>query len=312
MRPRGCAVLLAVVLATATASARREPTGQARLETLLHPKGTAKGTVVFFHGFSAKPSQWMTYGRWLHRQKGLDVIAVPLPGHDLPLRPDGTPDLSRLPKAAELDKYLHYNEAVFRLARRRGTPIHVVGLSAGGAQALWMALRHGHERLGDQPLIRSVIAVNPFLEETPRSLGPLRLSMGLAQRVFDGLDRLSFGRASSLLDRRRFDLDSGRNPMRSEAAEHSFRFVRLGHVVALHRFGQLVLRSAKPLVGPRVRLFLSEDPVANPEANLRWARTVGAEVQYVPVPIHNLMNERAHYGIFRSVTDAVEKPAARE
>jgi pimeloyl-ACP methyl ester carboxylesterase len=283
----------------------------ARAETLLHPQGQrAKGTIVFFHGFSAKPAQWLHYGKWLHEAKGFDIIAAPLPGHAL-LRSDMTPDLSRLPKAGEMRKYLQHNEAVFRLARRRGNPIHVIGLSAGGAQALLMGLRHGHERLPDgRPLISSVTAVNPFLQATPRTIGPLRLRMGLVQQAFDVADKVSFGRVSALADSRAFDLASGLRWLRTEAEDHSFRHIRFGHVVALHRFGQHVLGNARPIVGPRVQLFLSEDPVADPHASLRFARIAGAEVHYSPVKIHNLMKEPSRYDIFRQVTKTLSRPAA--
>ena len=155
--------------------------------------------------------------------------------------------------------------------------------------------------------LASVTAINPFLEATPAQWGRLKLNMGEVQHAFDRVDGLTFGAASAIADRVPFDMAGGLRWNSSERSARAFRTIRFGHVVGLHRFGQMVASQARRLEGLPVTVFVSEDPVASPEAARRVARVMGATVEELPSKSHNLLEERARFHILKKVNQLFER-----
>jgi len=256
---------------------------------LLHPSPSPKGTILMFHGFSSGPSQWSGEAR--HRYKeGYDVIVAALPGHGF-VDKAGREDLSRLPTASQADRYTKFARAMFDQARARSGKVHVVGFSVGGAHALEVALANRELRGKDgEAVVRSVVAVNPYLSPSKRKILGIPYDPDAVVRV---ADKMTFGLVRKLLPKREYLFDGAIRKQRAGEPDVGFTRTHLGQVFAIGRFGDQVEARAKAVsktggLGRPAFIVISEkDPTADPKSGLRLADQIGAEKLVLPTDKHN-------------------------
>jgi len=141
-----------------------------------------RGTVVLLHGWSAGTWQYENMAKDL-QNKGYNVYVPRLPGHGF-RNADGTDNPNYIPRSGQEHLYTEFADRVYHEASSTGAPVHVVGLSGGGAVALDIAGRY--------PDIKGAVAYDPFLNSGDWKARTLLGTAGV-------LDRFSFGQASRLL-----------------------------------------------------------------------------------------------------------------
>src|SRR5690606_4161582 len=97
---------------------------------LLSHGGITRRVIVFVHGYTSCPAQFMQLAAPLHAE-GHNILIVPMPLHGFPDRMSG--DHAEL-TAQQLARY---GDSVVDLARGLGEEITIAGLSAGGTVAGW-------------------------------------------------------------------------------------------------------------------------------------------------------------------------------
>lgn len=130
---------------------------------LLGEPSTATDVVVLLHGLSSCPAQFESLGATL-QEAGYTVLIPRLPGH-------GLLDEEGALLAVTFDDLVRFADETVSLARALGNGVTVVGLSAGGAIASYMAQRSvGVDR---------VIAIAPLLglAQFPPGLTPVVASL---------------------------------------------------------------------------------------------------------------------------------------
>ncbi|XHX80339.1 MAG: alpha/beta hydrolase [Stenomitos frigidus ULC029] len=111
-----------------------------RSRFLLQPHPTAK-VIVFFHGFTALPEQFVPIGE-VFFQAGYNVLIPLLPGHGQAGNwHDGNPP--PLPKTPLL--YQEFGQNWLKNAQALGDRVLVSGLSGGSTLAAWLALEHSQQ-----------------------------------------------------------------------------------------------------------------------------------------------------------------------
>jgi pimeloyl-ACP methyl ester carboxylesterase len=120
----------------------------------VHPDGTAKGTVVMYHGFTAGTWQFDLLAPLVH-QAGYHVYVPRLPGHGQ-TDTHGIESPQGLPDGTNWERYTQFADQSFQDAADLGAPVSVLGLSVGGNVAAWVAERH--------PTVQKTIIYAPFLQ----------------------------------------------------------------------------------------------------------------------------------------------------
>ena len=220
----------------------------------LHPDRPAKGTIVMYHGFTAGTWQFELLAKQAFEQ-GYNVYIPRLPGHGLK-DAQGAEDPSQLVGANQQAVYETFAEQTYQEARALGGPVHVMGLSVGGNVALAVAEKHGD--------VASVTAYAPFL----------RPKAGLLFDAFHGLDKVTFGYASKLLnlipfkwdEQTQIDTATGKRPGHS-------RF-DLGNIQAASELGRSLVKDATKIKAP-VQYFVTGADDAVDNAALRQAHDAG-------------------------------------
>ena len=287
--------LLAVVFAISLSSLAHAGGGglarkaDGKMIRLFHPTPSKKGTILMFHGYSDGPKQWAEEAAYRHAQ-GYDVIVAALPGHGF-VDTAGNEDLSRLPGAHEAQRYTKFSQAMFELAKARSEKVHVVGFSIGGAHALEVALTEdrslGHD---GRPVLRSAVAINPYLGPTPEKLGPLSIDKDRLAAIGD---RLSFGLVGKLLAKKPFVFTRALAKANAGETDYGFTKATYGNVFAIGRFGDEVRARAQEMVArggstlPTYVVVSEKDPTANPKKGLALAKQIGAKAVVLPLAIHN-------------------------
>lgn len=251
---------------------------------LLRPDlAQAKGTILAFHGFSAGPWQFESLADDL-LALGWNVLLPRLAGHGHATT-TGAEDPRFLPRAHEAGRYREAAEQALSVARSLEPPLVLCGLSAGGAVALDLAIRHGG--------ISRVCAMAPLLvPAAPRAR--------LVYRLVQATDGPLGGRVGRWLDNRPFAW--GDAPPRHEdgwVRPGHWRFAA-GNLVGILRFVADILPRAHQLTIPLQLLTTSRDDLADPVAAGRfWARhkaTGGGWQHFVAkdgVP-HAMISPRQH------------------
>jgi alpha-beta hydrolase superfamily lysophospholipase len=270
---------------------------------LLHDKPSPRGTVILGHGYTKKTGDWAAYGRFLHKL-GFDVIVPSLPGHGL-VDKDGLSDSSQVPKALESSRYDQRGEAAYRLARTRKNKVHLVGFSAGANTLLSVAENHANDvdAHGDK-VIGRVIALNAFLQGSPKG-AKVPVNWHLAQKAFNGIDRVTGGGASKAADKMVIDMDPHRQRTHGERQEYSFQKGTFGNIVALHRLGERVVNGRSKLMDSQVTIMVSNDDVANAPTSKKLAKNIGAELIEIHQDGHSILDngKPARYVVLKAITD---------
>ena len=299
MRTRTASTCLAFLLFTSLAFAggghvARKAT--AKPYDLFHEKPSQLGTVLMFHGFSNSTAMWRAEAENLFRL-GYDVKVAALPGHGF-VDKAGNEDVSRVPLAHESAKYQKFASAMFDLARQRSNKVHVVGFSVGGAHAIELALTKQDVVDGDgKKVLRSVVAINPYLSPPPMKLGPFRIDADHAVAV---ADKLTFGLASRWLQKRAYRFDAAIKRQRNGSLDVGLTQVTYGNVFGIGRLGDAEQARAagfrRPVDGslPSFVVITKNDPTASPVASAELARQIGAEPVVVDSNLHNLITEEAN------------------
>ena len=183
-------------------------------------KQPARGMVVLLHGFSAGTWQYKEFAQRF-AQQGYDVYAPRLVGHGH-AKPDGTGDISQIPQSEDASRWTAYASGLAEQVDGTGTPVHVVGLSGGGAVAMNLAARFPGS-------IASSTLLDPFL-------GPAN---GQAKAIFGfgkTLDRFTFQQGSRVLGLLPSPFKSAQDDLKAWGREGHFAF-NAGHIAALSEFG---------------------------------------------------------------------------
>lgn len=272
------------------ASSRSMRLKSAKPIQLFHPQPSPKGTILMFHGFSAGPTQWSAEARARFKQ-GYDVIVAALPGHGF-VDEHGRQDVSRLPTASQGDRYAKFARAMFERARSRSGKVHVIGFSVGGTHALEVALANLEvmDKTG-RPVVRSMVAINPYLSPTPTKLAGMSIDQDAAVRV---ADKMSFGLVRKMLPKRDYVFKAAIEKQRAGELDVGFTQVNYGHLFAIGRFGDSVEARARELQKRGARLgrpayviVTDEDPTADPKVGLRVASEIGAQHMVLRSKEHN-------------------------
>jgi esterase/lipase len=121
---------------------------------LLHAFPTSK-VFLFFHGFTATPSQFVPLGKTLF-EAGYNVLIPLLPGHGL-AGDWGSDSPPPLPEDRQI--YQKFGQEWLNRVQDFGDNVAVGGLSGGGTLALWLAL--------EQPeLIHQTLLFAPYLRNS--------------------------------------------------------------------------------------------------------------------------------------------------
>ncbi len=162
-----------------------------RSRLMLQPEPLGKGLVVLLHGWSAGTYQYDELAPLVLAQ-GKNVFIPRLEGHGY-RHPDGSADASHMVKPWERDRYHIFAERLYADVKDLG-PVQLVGLSGGADVALDIAAHH--------PEVQRVVAMSPYL-------GTQDGRADTIFRVFEFLDRLSFGQSSRVLERLPHDWGDG-------------------------------------------------------------------------------------------------------
>lgn len=129
------AALIKATRAREDALGLRDETCRSRF--LLHPHSTAK-VIVFFHGFTALPEQFLPIGEAFF-QAGYNVLIPLLPGHGQAgdWNDDNPPPLPKTPLL-----YQDFGQSWLQKAQSLGDRVLLGGLSGGSTLAAWLALEH--------------------------------------------------------------------------------------------------------------------------------------------------------------------------
>ena len=187
----------------------------------IHEK-EALGTVLCLHGYTSGPWQYDELAPRLYKE-GYHVLVPLLVGHG---HLEGDNNVLRLPKSQESTRFQDYARYVYGLAQAFNRPIHVVGLSGGGAIATYISQTRD---------IASMTVISPFFR--PQSaLGKTVFSV-LGQ--LEAVTRLPFG---WLLDLIPWTLVA--EPGAKEGLPgHSDTY--LGHFFSLTQFGERVIAALR-------------------------------------------------------------------
>ena len=113
----------------------------------------AKGIVLFLHGFTAGPWQFLEIMQALPAH-GFHAFAPRLPGHGW-MDYQGEPSDVRLVGYDDRQRYEQFLDKTYAQMQAFQVPLYVVGLSGGGNLSLRLAEKH--------PEIQRVVAVAPFV-----------------------------------------------------------------------------------------------------------------------------------------------------
>jgi pimeloyl-ACP methyl ester carboxylesterase len=281
--------------------------------TLFHDKPSPRGTILMFHGYSGTPKQWEAEAQARHAE-GYDVIVAALPGHAF-VDKAGQASNARLPKAAEASHYVKFASGMFELANARsGGKVHVVGLSVGGAHALEVGLAQLDRRAADgRPIVRSVVAVSPYLGITPMGPGPIKVDVS---ETLSNVDHMTFGLLGKALSNVNHPFGSIAAREKTEPQMIGLRSANLGALLAIGRFGDEVMargKTARVDGRPFYAIVSEKDPTANPVKTAKLAKRIGATLVTVPGDVHNLISpyENPNAASFALVHDTITK-ALRE
>ncbi len=180
----------------------------------------ARGMVMLLHGFSAGTWQYEEYAQRFAKQ-GYDVYVPRLEGHGH-ARADGTGDVSKIPSSEEAGRWSTYSASLADQVKGAKVPVHVVGLSGGGAVAMNLAARF-------PGAITSSTLIDPFL-------GPANEQAKTVFRITDVLDRFTFGQGSRVLGLLPSPFKTAKHDLQTWGREGHFDF-NAGHLSALSEFG---------------------------------------------------------------------------
>jgi alpha-beta hydrolase superfamily lysophospholipase len=219
----------------------------------------ARGMVMLLHGFSAGTWQYQEYAERFARQ-GYDVYVPRLEGHGH-ARPDGTGDVSRVPSSEEAHRWTAYADRLAGQVQGTKVPVHVVGLSGGGAVAMNLAARF------PQTFASSTL-LDPFL-------GPSNNQAKTVFGVADTVDRFTFGQGSRLLGLLPAHFKTARRDLESWGREGHFDF-NVGHLAALSAFGASSVAAIEKAGPSAARLQVITTAAENVVDRERIARSVHA------------------------------------
>ena len=264
---------------------------------LYHPAPSKKGTVLLFHGFSNSTAMWKDEAQHLFEQ-GFDVMVAALPGHGF-VDKQGNEDVSRVPKAHESAKYQKFASAMFDLAAKRSGMVHVAGLSVGGTHALEVALSKQDVRDEQgRKVLRSLVAINPYLSPTPKKVGPFQIDLDRAAWL---ADRATFGRASARLTKMPYVFEAAKLRAAHGSADVGLTEVDYGTLYSIGRFGDAVQARAKAWhIEPKDQrlpatiVITERDPTASPVASAQIAERIGAAKVVVRSKLHNLVTKETN------------------
>jgi esterase/lipase len=111
-----------------------------RSQFLLHPVPTSK-VCLFFHGFTATPSQFAPIGNALFKA-GYNVLIPLMPGHGVAgnWSKENPP-----PLPSQEEVYQRFAVQWLKWAGHLGDRVVIGGLSGGGALAAWLAIEHAQD-----------------------------------------------------------------------------------------------------------------------------------------------------------------------
>ena len=127
---------------------------------LLEPDGEARGTFVFFHGFTNCPRQFSAVGDVL-RDRGYRVLVTRQPRHGLRDR------LNRSLLELTAEELIDHIDRAIDIAAGFDGPLYVVGHSGGGIQAAWAAVTRAE--------VQHVLVVSPAAAPASTPVSIVRL-----------------------------------------------------------------------------------------------------------------------------------------
>jgi|GEM_PF-945813 len=219
----------------------------------------ARGMVTLLHGFSAGTWQYEEYAQRF-AAKGYDVYVPRLEGHGH-ARADGTGDVSKIPSSEETHRWSSYADGLADRVREARGPVHVVGLSGGGAVAMNLAARF-------PDAVASSTLLDPFL-------GP---SNDQAKKIFGAsevIDRFTLGQGSRLLGLLPAHFKTARRDLEKWGREGHFDF-NAGHLAALSGFGASSVQAVAQAGTRTARLQVITTSAENVVDRERIARSVHA------------------------------------
>jgi len=148
------ALTTALVRETRTQEAVLGLMDQTHAQLLLQPRPSSK-VYLFFHGFTATPSQFLPMGETFFR-RGDNVLIPLLPGHGLAgnWHVELPPPLPESPQV-----YQQFGLYWLQQAQALGQQVIVGGLSGGGTLAAWLTLECPH-------LVSQTLLFAPYLSNT--------------------------------------------------------------------------------------------------------------------------------------------------
>jgi len=180
----------------------------------------ARGLVVLLHGFSAGTWQYEEFAQRFARG-GYDVYVPRLAGHGH-AHADGTGDISKIPQSEQSAHWTEYADNLAARVTDADGPVHVVGLSGGGAVAMNLAARF-------PGVVTSSTLLDPFL-------GPQNDKAKSVFRAAGTLDQFTFGQGSRLLGLLPSPFGAAQRDLKAWGREGHFAF-NAGHIAALSEFG---------------------------------------------------------------------------
>jgi pimeloyl-ACP methyl ester carboxylesterase len=163
----------------------------------------ARGSFVYFHGFSAGAWQFYGFAKRLSAM-GFNIYVPRLVGHGFQ-DAQGLPDNSQLPRAAGWRRYRRYADQVYEQLRELNAPLFLAGLSGGAAIALDLAKRHPDKVKGAilydpyfapaSAVVRCAFCSSWLLDRVLPFVGGMLVSLVPVEFKTCERDRLEWGRA---------------------------------------------------------------------------------------------------------------------
>lgn len=245
-----------------------------------------KGIVVLFHGFTAGTWQFESFEQELFK-KGYHVFIPRLPGHGFYYPPEGKQNPEYIPLSHQYKDYLQFALKIYQLVKTVGLPIHLGGLSGGGAIAALIAQRNED--------IKSLVLYAPYFN-------PGTFFSRLSIYLVNLLEKITGWPIAKMADKMPYDLlkrEKSSGNIKRDIDIFCHNCVVKGQIFALTRFSHNVLHSTKNILAKTLLYTTETDILAHNASTMQVFNLVQSKKYWIhydkkrSIP-HSMVSKRMH------------------